>query len=99
MPAGWRWLGRFRGDAVSTVSWMRMMEADSVAYSRETVIERGDDYPGRALEYCASRGETPLIWGGRGATDLGLARYVSGAGCDAGVAIPERARCRLEQRL
>jgi len=65
------------------VAWMRMMGADSVAYHRETVVERGDDYAGRALEYYASRGETPLVWGGSGATDLGLAAAVSGQDYDA----------------
>jgi hypothetical protein len=65
------------------VAWMRMMGADSVAYHRETVVERGDDYPGRALEYYASRGETPLVWGGSGAADLGLGGSVSGQEYDA----------------
>jgi conjugative relaxase-like TrwC/TraI family protein len=46
--------------------------ADSVAYHRDTIIERGDDFPGAALEYYASRGETPLLWGGSGAESLGL---------------------------
>jgi hypothetical protein len=36
------------------------MGAESVAYHRRTVMERGDDYPGLALAYYASRGETPL---------------------------------------
>jgi hypothetical protein len=35
---------------------MRMMGADSVAYHRATVLARGDDHPGQALEYYASRG-------------------------------------------
>jgi conjugative relaxase-like TrwC/TraI family protein len=56
---------------------MRMMGADSVGYHRETVLERGDDHPGAALDYYASRGETPLVWGGLGATDLGLEGAVS----------------------
>jgi hypothetical protein len=51
---------------------MRMMGAESVAYHRHTVLERGDDYPGMALAYYASRGETPLRWGGTGAAPLGL---------------------------
>jgi conjugative relaxase-like TrwC/TraI family protein len=51
---------------------MRMMGADSVAYHRETIIERGDDFPGAAHEYYASRGENPLVWGGMGAESLGL---------------------------
>ena len=49
------------------VAWMRMMGAESVAYHRETIIDRGDDFPGAALDYYASRGETPLVWGGSGA--------------------------------
>ena len=60
-----------RGEGVG-VAWMRMMGADSVAYHRETIIERGDDFPGATLEYYASRGETPLAWGGSGAASLGL---------------------------
>ena len=49
-----------------------MMGAESVAYHRETIIERSDDHAGQALEYYASRGETPLLWGGRGGAALGL---------------------------
>jgi conjugative relaxase-like TrwC/TraI family protein len=56
---------------------MRMMGAESVAYHRRTVLERGDDYPGLALAYYASRGETPLCWGGTGAESLGLAGPVT----------------------
>ncbi len=59
------------------MAWMRMMGADSVAYHRATVLARGDDHPGQALAYYASRGETPLVWGGAGAEALGLARAVS----------------------
>jgi conjugative relaxase-like TrwC/TraI family protein len=51
---------------------MRMMGAESVEYHRSTVLGRGDDYPGMALEYYASRGETPLVWGGSGRAALGL---------------------------
>ena len=51
---------------------MRMMGAESIAYHRRTVLERSDDYPGMALAYSASRGETPLRWGGTGAGRLGL---------------------------
>jgi conjugative relaxase-like TrwC/TraI family protein len=50
-----------------------MIGAESVEYHRRTVLERGDDYPGMALAYYASRGETPLRWGGTGAEALGLA--------------------------
>jgi conjugative relaxase-like TrwC/TraI family protein len=56
---------------------MRMMGAESVEYHRATVLERGDDFPGMALEYYASRGETPLLWGGSGATSLGVSGAVS----------------------
>ena len=56
------------------MAWMRMMGAESVAYHRRTVLERGDDYPGMALAYYASRGETPLRWGGTGAGDAGAGR-------------------------
>jgi conjugative relaxase-like TrwC/TraI family protein len=59
-------------EEVRLVAWMRMMGAESVAYHRSTVLERGDDYPGMALAYYASRGETPLRWGGTGAGALGL---------------------------
>ncbi len=61
------------------VAWMRMMGADSVAYHRTTVLARGDDHPGQALAYYASRGETPLLWGGRGAMALGLQGAVTDA--------------------
>ena len=47
------------------------MGAESVEYHRATVLGRGDDYPGMALEYYASRGETPLVWGGSGRAGLG----------------------------
>jgi conjugative relaxase-like TrwC/TraI family protein len=62
---------------------MRMMGADSVAYHRETIIERGDDLPGAALEYYASRGETPLVWGGMGAESLGLVGTIDNPSYDA----------------
>ncbi|HWI03829.1 MAG TPA: MobF family relaxase, partial [Acidimicrobiales bacterium] len=53
------------------------MGADSVDYHRATVMNRGDDHPGQALDYYASRGETPLRWGGAGARDLGLVGNVT----------------------
>jgi len=62
---------------------MRMMGAESVNYHRETVLERADDHPGAALDYYASRGETPLVWGGRGARKLGLSGAVGEAEYDA----------------
>jgi hypothetical protein len=64
------------------VAWMRMMGAESVAYHRETIIERGDDFPGATLEYYASRGETPLLWGGSGAESLGLTGAVDNPSYD-----------------
>ena len=54
------------------VAWMRMMGADSVGYHERTVLGREDDPVGNALEYYASRGETPMAWGGAGAAQLGL---------------------------
>ncbi len=65
------------------MAWMRMMGAESVAYHRETIIARGDDFPGAALEYYASRGETPLTWGGSGAASLGLSGPVDNRSYDA----------------
>ena len=68
------------------------MGVDSVEYHRSTVLARGDDHPGQALAYYASRGETPLLWGGAGARALGLegavtdeqyeALYGPGGACD-----------------
>ena len=56
-----------------------MMGADSVAYHEKTVMGRADDFPGRALAYYASRGETPLVWGGAGSERLGLVGRVTEA--------------------
>ncbi|HTW06564.1 MAG TPA: relaxase domain-containing protein [Acidimicrobiales bacterium] len=56
---------------------MRMMGAESVEYHRATVLGRADDHPGMAMEYYASRGETPLVWGGSGAPGLGLSGAVT----------------------
>jgi len=56
-----------------------MMGADSVAYHQATVMGRADDFPGQALAYYASRGETPLVWGGSGAERLGLVGAVTDA--------------------
>ncbi len=53
------------------VAWMRMMRMDSVGYHEHTVAHRGDDPVSGALEYYASRGETPMGWGGEGAAWLG----------------------------
>jgi len=49
-----------------------MMGADSVGYHERTVLGREDDPVGNALEYYASRGETPMAWGGAGVVWLGL---------------------------
>ena len=65
------------------MAWMRMMGAESVDYHRETIIERGDDHRGAALDYYASRGETPLAWGGSGAASLGLFGAVDNPSYDA----------------
>ena len=65
------------------MAWMRMMGADSVAYHRETIIERCDDFPAAGLEYYASRGESPLLWGGMGAESLGLVGAVDNPSYDA----------------
>jgi len=53
------------------------MGVDEVAYHQATVVGRGDDHPGRALDYYGSRGETPLRWGGAGAARLGLTGEVT----------------------
>ena len=55
------------------------MGAESVDYHRCTVLGRDDDHPGAALAYYASRGETPLVWGGGGAAALGLEAAVTDA--------------------
>lgn len=55
-----------REEVTKRVAWMRMMGAESVAYHRSTVLGRADDHPGQALAYYASRGETPMRWGGAG---------------------------------
>ena len=60
-----------------------MMGADSVAYHRETIMERADDFPGAGLEYYASRGETPLLWGGMGAESRRLVGPVDNPSYDA----------------
>jgi conjugative relaxase-like TrwC/TraI family protein len=70
-------------DEELAVAWMRMMGAESVDYHRETIIERGDDHRGAALDYYASRGETPLAWGGSGAASLGLLGAVDNPSYDA----------------
>lgn len=59
------------------MAWFRRMGVDEVAYHQATVVGRGDDHPGRALDYYGSRGETPLRWGGAGAARLGLGGEVT----------------------
>ena len=54
------------------MAWFRRMGVEQVAYHEATVLGREDDHPGQALDYYASRGETPLRWGGAGADRLGL---------------------------
>ena len=54
------------------MAWMRMMGADSVDYHEHTVAGRGDDPVTASGEYYASRGETPMSWGGSGCGLLGL---------------------------
>ena len=53
-----------------------MMGADSVDYHEHTVAGRGDDPVAASGEYYASRGETPMSWGGSGRGLLGLAGEV-----------------------
>jgi hypothetical protein len=55
---------------------MRMMGAESAGYHEHAVFGRGDDPVAGALDYYASRGETPMAWGGSGAESLGLAGEV-----------------------
>ena len=57
---------------VVRVAWMRMMGVDSVEYHEHTVAGRGDDPVASAAAYYAVRGETPMVWGGRGRGLLGL---------------------------
>ncbi len=54
------------------MAWMRLMGTDSVSYHEHAVLNRGDDPVENALDYYASRGETPMVWGGAGAASLGL---------------------------
>jgi hypothetical protein len=44
------------------------------------VLARGDDSPGMAMKYYASRGETRLVWGGSGRAGLVRSGTVSAAG-------------------
>src|ERR1039458_9276725 len=51
---------------------MRMMGVDSVEYHEHTVAGAWDEPVGAAATYYASRGETPMTWGGSGRGLLGL---------------------------
>jgi conjugative relaxase-like TrwC/TraI family protein len=68
------------------VGWFRAMGGDTVEYHRETVLERGDDHPGQALDYYGSRGETPLRWAGSAADGLGLSGVITAGEFDAAFA-------------
>jgi hypothetical protein len=59
------------------------MGAESVAYHRQTVLGREDDHAGRALADYGSRDETPLVWRGGAAADLGLSGEVTEGQFDA----------------
>ena len=61
------------------MAWMAMLGADSLDYHRDNVVARGDDHPGQALDYYASRAETPLVWGGSGAGRFSLEGAVTDA--------------------
>lgn len=65
------------------MAWFRRMGVDEVAYHQATVVGRGDDHPGQALDYYGTRGETPLRWGGAGAARLGLVGEVTPAAYEA----------------
>ena len=67
-----------------------------VAYHEHTVAGRGDDPVANALGYYASRGETPMFWGGSGAVLLGLEGEVDMA--DWRAALRRRRRPSARQR-
>ena len=78
---------------------MRMMGAESVEYHRATVLGRADDHPGMAMEYYASRGETPLVWGGSGAAGLGLSGSVTPEAYEAVFGVGGAREPRTRERL
>ena len=82
------------------MAWIRKMGVDSVDYHRATVLGRSDDHAGRALGYYASRGETPLAWGGQLAFRLGLSGPVDDASYEAlfGAGANSRLRPDLARR-
>jgi conjugative relaxase-like TrwC/TraI family protein len=55
---------------------MSMMGAESLGYHERTVLGRVGDPVEAALDYYASRGETPMAWGGSGAGFLRLSGEV-----------------------
>lgn len=59
------------------MAFFRPMGVESVAYHEATVVGRDDDHAGQALDYYGSRGETPLVWGGKVAARLGLTGKVT----------------------
>lgn len=59
------------------MAWFRPIGLDEVACHQATVVGRTDDHPCSALDYYGSRGETPLRWGGAGASRLGLTGEVT----------------------
>ncbi len=65
------------------MAWFRVMGVESVEYHRATVLGRADDHEGAAILYYGSRGETPLVWGGRLADRLGLVGAVDDPRYDA----------------
>ncbi|MHB8456247.1 MAG: MobF family relaxase, partial [Acidimicrobiales bacterium] len=65
-------IATFRWRGAGALAWMRMMGSDSVEYHEHTVAGRGDDPVVAAAAYYASRGETPMVWGGSGRALLGL---------------------------
>src|SRR3546814_18330073 len=77
------WDPRHDPQREALMAWFRRMGLDEVAYHQATVVGRGDDHAGQALDYYGSRGETPLRWGGAGAARLGLAGEVTPAGHEA----------------
>ena len=81
------------------MAWMRMMGADSVGYHERTVLGREDDPVGNALEYYASRGETPMAWGGAGAAgSASTARWTSPSGGPCSVPVVHAIRYRRAPR-
>lgn len=65
------------------MAFFRIMGRDSIEYHRRTVLGRDDDHAGAALAYYGTRGETPLVWGGKVAERLGLSGGVTDETYDA----------------